>query len=371
MTKRFFALLLAAGLCFGCFACAKQQTAALKPGVYTGKGMGHAALEVRLTVDQAGRIAQLSLINESESPEYAAQALESLPKQIVERQSLGIDGVAGATLSSRGILAAAADALTQAGGNPKDYGFVSVDNQADGVEIVFKGLPQGEFILTGATLKSDYEVVERDTVSVNSKGTRNDVHAKGVLLETILQSLGASQKDFASITANATDGYSITIPDSVLQLREILIAFEINGEALEPRMVIPDERAMYWVKFLHEMVFSGETREEPVTKELKLGELIEKLRGQAEDYKYFDKTGRALPLQLLLEEINAAPTEFVTIRSADGLTKVEKYDTFAAQTLVFEGLPEAPLYIGPNLPEGMRVKNLQSFQVGGVLVKAD
>jgi len=372
MMKKICALLLVACLGLALFGCGKDTPTALKPGSYTGNGTGHGGtIEVRITVDNEGRITDIKILNEQETPDYAAQALELLPRTIVEKQSLGLDAVSGATLSSRGLLAAVADAIIKAGGDPKDYGFVSANERTDSTEILFSGLPGGNFALTGAQLKNDFTLTERDAVSVNSKGTEKQVCAKGVLLETILQQRGLSQADFDSVTANATDGYAIAIPNSVLQKRDVLIAFEVNGEALEaPRIVIPDERAMYWTKLLCSMEFSGQTQEQPVTKTVSLNELVDRLRDRAEDYKYYDADCKALPVALLLQEIGAEKTTTVTI-TADDLTRMEKYDIFSAQMLLIEGTPEAPLYTGPTLLSGMKVKQVKSFQVGGILVKAD
>jgi len=370
MMKKLFALLLAACLGLALFACGKSGQAGLLPGMYTGTGTGHGGpIEVRLTVDGAGRIAGVEIFSESETPGYAAQALELLPKGIVEQQSLELDAVAGATLSSQGVLAAAANAVAQAGGDPKDYGFVAAADENR--DIVITGLPGGALRVTNEQLRGGYEITELDAVSINSKGVEKNVHAKGVLLEMVLQKQGASLRDFDAATATASDGYAITIPSGVLHSRDILIAFETDGEAITPRFVVPGERAMYWVKLLSEIALEGQAQEAPVTQEVSLNELIERLQGQAQDYKVHDADCRALPLALLLREIGAEPAAFVTVKSADGLTKTEKYDTFAAQLLVFEGTPDAPLYTGPDLPSGMRVKNVVSFQIGGILVKAD
>ena len=370
MAKRIRSFLVAACLCLALSACGQGERAGLQPGTYTGTGTGHGGpIEVQLVIDGAGRIADLQILSESETPGYAAGALELLPRSIVKKQSLGLDAVAGATLSSNGVLAAAAEAIAKAGGDPKDYGFVSLEEQAR--EIAITGLPGGELRVTNARLRGDYEITERDAVSVNSKGEERNVHAKGVLLETILQKHGASLRDFGSATATASDGYSITIPGTVLHNRDILIAFETDGEAIAPRFVVPGERAMYWVKLVSAIALEAAPGEMPVTEEIDLGELIERLRDQAVDYRYKEAACKALPVALLLREIGAEETAFVTIQSTDGLTKTEQYDTFAAQALVFEGTPDAPLYTGASLPEGMWVKNVASFQVGGVLVKAD
>ena len=243
--------------------------------------------------------------------------------------------------------------------------------QTEASDILFTGLPGGAFSLTAAQLKNDYAPGEVDAVSIDSKGTEKRVRAVGVLLETILQARGASVMDFGSATASASDGYTITIPGAVLHGRDILVAFEANGEEIDPRLVVPGERAMYWVKFLSEIAFETAVEEAPIAEEIYWGDLLAQLKGsRVVDYEYKGDIYNALPISVLLGELDlgAEPVEFVTIKSTDGLTKTEKYDIFAGQLLIIDGTPDAPLYIGPDLPAGMRVKNVESFQVGGVLV---
>jgi hypothetical protein len=126
---------------------------------------------------------------------------------------------------------------------------------------------------------------------------------------------------------------------------------------------------MYWVKSVSRIELAARADPAEITREVSLGGLIAQLRGSAEDYKYHDAACKALPIALLLEAAGAEPVDFVTIAAADGLVKSERYATFAGQMLVFEGTPEAPLFIGPDLPEGMRVKNVVSIQIGGVLLQ--
>ena len=370
MFKRISALLLAACLGLALFACGKSGQTGLRPGEYTGTGNGHGGpIEVRLVIDKEGRIARAEVLSQSETPDYASHALEALPKAIAKTQNLGIDAVAGATLSSNGILAAAAEAIAKAGGDPKDFGFRTVGEQADTTEIVFAGLAGGDFTLTGAQLKNDFELTELDALSINSKGTEKWVHAKGVLLKTILSAKGLSLDDYDSAEASADDGYNIMLPGEVLRGRDILLAFEANGEEIAPRLVVPEERAMYWVKFVTKIEFAGNAPAEPVTSEISLADLIEKLKPRAEDYKHYDAMCKALPVSLLLDEIAAQPAPYVTIQTKDGLCKTERWDIFTAQLLVIDGTPEAPLYTGPDLPAGMRMKYVTSIQIGGVLLK--
>ena len=238
------------------------------------------------------------------------------------------------------------------------------DTPADNVTITI-----GDYTVTSEQLRGDYEQTELEALSVNSLGEERNRQAKGVLLETILQQRGTSQADYASAEVTSGDGYSIAIPGEVLRGRDILIAYELDGETIEPRLVVPEERAMYWVKSLRAIEFMAQAESIEITRELLLSDLIAQLSGSIEAYKYYDADCKALPIALLLEAAQANRVDFVTITAADGLVKSERYSTFAGQMLVFEGTPDAPLFIGPDLPEGMRVKNIESIQIGEVLIK--
>ncbi len=116
-------------------AAAGEKTA-LTPGTYTGSASGmNDKVEVTLTVTEdaitaaevtagqetRGIGAPLLDKNGEEVPGCGNVPCVYLPEQIVEHQSLNIDTVTGATVSSRAVLAAAADALTQAGGDPQQW----------------------------------------------------------------------------------------------------------------------------------------------------------------------------------------------------------------------------------------------------------
>jgi len=239
----------------------------------------------------------------------------------------------------------------------------------EGISIAVSGLPGGEFTVDAARLPYDFAQAEREALSVNSLGEERQRQAKGVLLETILQLHGASQGDYARAEAVSGDGYAIAIPAEVLHGRDILIAYELDGGVIEPRLVVPGERAMYWVKSLRGIELIAGAESVAIEKEVSLADLIAGLLDRAEDYKYGDADCKALPIALLLEAAGAERADFVTITAADGLVKNERWSSFAGQLLVFEGTPEAPLFTGPDLPEGMRVKNVESIQIGGVLLR--
>ncbi|MDO5376967.1 MAG: flavocytochrome c [Clostridia bacterium] len=92
----------------------------MTPGTYTGTAKGmFDGLTVAVTVSEdAIEKIEVTAHNET-SPGWPA--LEKLPEAIVEAQSIAVDGISGATMSSNGVKAAVEDALTQAGANLADF----------------------------------------------------------------------------------------------------------------------------------------------------------------------------------------------------------------------------------------------------------
>ena len=141
----------------------------------------------------------------------------------------------------------------------------------------------GDFTVTSTQLRGDFELTELDALSINSLGEERQRQAKGVLLETILQRHGISQIDFASAEVTSGDGYSIAIPGEVLRGRDILIAYEIDGEIIEPRLVVPGERAMYWVKSVRGIELIAQAESVEITREILFDDLIAQLSDKMEE----------------------------------------------------------------------------------------
>lgn len=116
MLKRWVLCLTAALMAVSLCCCgAAESLGALTDGVYAGTGagkMGEIACEVTV---EGGKITAVTVTEHSETPGLCDAALESVPAQIVEKQSLDVDLVSGATGTSKGILDAAKAALAQAG----------------------------------------------------------------------------------------------------------------------------------------------------------------------------------------------------------------------------------------------------------------
>ena len=87
------------------------------PGTYTGTAAGRngdVTVEVTCSADA---ITAVTVTEHQETAGVADPAIEQIPEEIVEYQSLGVDAVTGATITSQAILDAAAAAIEQAGGD--------------------------------------------------------------------------------------------------------------------------------------------------------------------------------------------------------------------------------------------------------------
>lgn len=90
-----------------------SQEAAFTPGTYTATTTGMHEMEVSVEVSE-DEILDIS-IDHSETPGVGEPVVESMPAEIIDTQSLGIDSVSGATLTSEAIILGVTECLKQAG----------------------------------------------------------------------------------------------------------------------------------------------------------------------------------------------------------------------------------------------------------------
>lgn len=91
-----------------------DMSTALKDGEYTATVDGQSGPMTVRTVVADGKIASVEVTENNETPSVAAAAMETVPAKIVETNSVDVDGVTGATLTSGRIMKAVAECLTQA-----------------------------------------------------------------------------------------------------------------------------------------------------------------------------------------------------------------------------------------------------------------
>ena len=137
--KSLAALLLAGALLLtACGTAAPAETTAAATegaagvsGTFSGtaKGMGGDVTVTMTLTDNV--ITDCTAVGDSETPGIGSVVIEQFPAQVVEGNTINIDGISGATVTSTAFLDAAKAALTEAGVNPDDY-MTKLENTSGG-----------------------------------------------------------------------------------------------------------------------------------------------------------------------------------------------------------------------------------------------
>ena len=133
--KQVLASLLLAGAMFlsACGGSASTSTTASGgvSGSYTGtaKGMG-GDVSVTLTLTD-NVITDCTATGDNETPGIGSVVIEQFPGEVVEGNTINLDSISGATITSNAFIEAAKAALTDAGLNPDDY-MTKADKTANG-----------------------------------------------------------------------------------------------------------------------------------------------------------------------------------------------------------------------------------------------
>ncbi len=117
--KRVVTTLLTATLLAGCTG--SKSSANLKAGTYTASAEGkNGDVTVQVEFDTSS-IKSVTVTEQNETPDIAGGALQQIPEEIVKQQSVAVDTVSGATLTSNAIINAVKDTIKQAGGNDDTF----------------------------------------------------------------------------------------------------------------------------------------------------------------------------------------------------------------------------------------------------------
>ncbi|BDR72693.1 urocanate reductase [Clostridium tetani] len=113
--KRIFCLLFCLTLVTSAIGCQSKDksVATFKAGTYVGTAKAHnGELKLEVTVDKES-IKEIKILEHKESPGISDPALERIPKAIIDEQSLAVDTISGATVTSNAIILAVTNALKQ------------------------------------------------------------------------------------------------------------------------------------------------------------------------------------------------------------------------------------------------------------------
>ena len=227
---------------------------------------------------------------------------------------------------------------------------------------------QGEWTRIKISEIMEFNAVEMEAATIDSENEESIRKVKRILLEDILKEyLDISLSDIYSIRLSAGDGYAIEVPSEIVSEREIILAYEMDGEPLGEesrplRSVIPDERSMYWVRNLVKIDLIEGYDIEQVKGIVFIESLVKVLETQ--DYDYYGSIDKAvLTADLLMEFREKQSQDFIVMLSSDGLGKNEKKEIFKDGYLKITG-EEAPAFLDPDIPKGMWVKNIFALFYG-------
>lgn len=211
------------------------------------------------------------------------------------------------------------------------------------------------------------EVIEKEVTPVPKEDEEIQARqVKGVLLEDVFQEFaGISQKDLQAIRLIAGDGYSIEVAKDILQDREIILAYEVDGQPLEGwerplRSVVPGVFEMYWVKNLVKIELIAARASAEIEKIFMMESRISYIPDQ--EYDYYGDSDRAVKIEDLLLEYEDDPENVFAV-GVDGLEKNEKPEIFKDAYLKYTG-NDSPMFLSEDLPHGMWIKKILYFTYG-------
>lgn len=125
-SKRMICVLLClvmAILAIGCQSkpAETDSSAMFTPGRYEVSVAGHNGdVKVAVTFDEES-IQEVKILEHNESPSISDPAIERIPAAIVQHQSVAVDTISGATVTSKAIIAAVTEAIKLAGGDVEAF----------------------------------------------------------------------------------------------------------------------------------------------------------------------------------------------------------------------------------------------------------
>ncbi|MBQ6969996.1 MAG: flavocytochrome c, partial [Synergistaceae bacterium] len=160
----------------------QQNRGSSVAGTGTADGFGGpGAISVTISLKD-GKIADVKASGPKETPGIGSVAIEKMPAEMVARNSINVDGVTGATVSSTGIIKAAEAALKAAGANPEDFksaAVAKVEDKTYDTDIVIVGAGGAGMIaaITAADAGKKVVLIEKQAMtggnSVRASGGMN------------------------------------------------------------------------------------------------------------------------------------------------------------------------------------------------------
>ncbi len=217
----FLTLILAALMLFGVTGCGQSGANSYTAGTYTSSQEGkNGPVEVQVKFS-AKKIQSVEIISSKETPGISDPARERIPQAIVDKQSLNIDTVAGATYTSNAIISAVADCVEQAGGNlaalqngGKDTAKAEKKEASCDIVVVGAGAAGLTAALTASELGAHVIVIEKGA----NAGVSNGANAGGpIAAETNVQKEAGVDMPLETLFTHMSGFAKNTVNESLLK----------------------------------------------------------------------------------------------------------------------------------------------------------
>lgn len=195
------------------------------PGTYIGNGKGHngdLTVEVTVTADE---IIQIKLTEHTETEGIFEEAEAQVATAIIDKQSVNVDVIAGATYTSKGIMEAVGGALGQAGTE------VSAEGFQPGIYTARGSGYNGEMEVTVTLNKSGIEQITAEHVETDGIGTA----AIALLTERIV--------GYQTLDMDTISGATVTSVAYLAAVKDALGAAGVNSTALRRQLTYGEARA--------------------------------------------------------------------------------------------------------------------------------
>lgn len=254
MKKRIF--MLASAIVIIAIMFITQQNAALT-GTATADGFGGKdSITVTLSVKD-GKITAATAQGPNETPGIGSKAVESMPAEMVAKNSVNVDGVTGATISSTAIRAAAEKALVAAGLNPADFGAVKAAAAPAAAPAPAAPAPEAKSekaadgSVTGTATAAGFGGPDALTMSITLKdGKIVDAKAEGPKETPGIGSVAVEKMPAAMVAANSikvdgVTGATVTSTGLLKAAEDALKAAGVNPEDYKKDVVLKVEDKEY------------------------------------------------------------------------------------------------------------------------------
>lgn len=142
--------------------------------------------KVKTTFDKAGKILKVEVLENKETPDIGGLAIKEIPNKIVEKQSVKVDVVSNATVTSNAILEAVKEAIKKAGFDLKNYEKGAETGKAEEPAATFKaGTYEGEATGYGGKVKVSVEVDESKIKDVKVVEQNETIYISKLAIEQL------------------------------------------------------------------------------------------------------------------------------------------------------------------------------------------